>query len=71
MKKLILLIFLPLSLAGIYNPLNKMYFILPSVTFSILNNLDLSLIAQSFQSYDPKTVSSSQTMIFARIKWSY
>jgi len=60
-----------ISLAGIYNPSNKMYFIIPTFTFSLMNNLDLSLIAQSFQSYDPVTVSSSQTSVFIRLKGSF
>ncbi len=42
-----------IALAGIYNPSNKMYFIIPTFTFSLMNNLDLSLISQTFQSYDP------------------
>ena len=60
-----------ISLAGIYNPSNKMYFIIPTFTLSLMNNLDLSLIAQSFQSYDPVTVSSSQTSVFIRLKGSF
>jgi hypothetical protein len=60
-----------ISLAGIYNPSNKMYFIIPTFTFSLMNNLDLSLIAQSFQSYDPVTVSSSHTSVFIRLKGSF
>ena len=60
-----------ISLACIYNPSNKMYFIIPTFTFSLMNNLDLSLIAQSFQSYDPVTVSSSQTSVFIRLKGSF
>ena len=60
-----------ISLAGIYNPSNRMYFIIPSFTWSLMNNLDLSLTAQSFQSYDPASVGSSQTSIFIRLKGSY
>jgi hypothetical protein len=36
-----------------------------------MNNLDLSILAQSFQSYDPATVSSSQTTVFIRLKGSF
>ena len=60
-----------LALAGIYNPLNKMVFAIPTFTFSLMNNLDLSVIAQSFQSYDPATVSASQTSLFIRLKGSF
>jgi hypothetical protein len=48
-----------------------MYFIIPNFTFSILNNLDLTLTAQSFQSYDSRLYSSLQTSIFARLKYSF
>jgi hypothetical protein len=60
-----------ISLAGIFNPTNRMYFIIPNFTFSILNNLDLTLTAQSFQSYDSRLYSSLQTSIFARLKYSF
>ncbi len=60
-----------LSLAGIYNPSNCMYFIIPGFTFSLLDNLDLSVIAQSFQSYAPGSAGSSQTSIFVRLKGSF
>ena len=59
------------ALAGIFNPSNCMYFILPSFTFSLMNNLDLSLIAQSFQSYDPALYGSCQTSVFIRLKGSF
>ena len=60
-----------LSVAGIYNPSNRMVFIIPNFTFSLMNNLDLSLIAQSFQSYGPGTAGSSQTSVFLRLKGSF
>jgi hypothetical protein len=60
-----------LSLAGIYNPSNRMVFIIPTFTFSLMNNLDLSVIAQSFQSFDPALASFLQTSIFVRLKGSF
>lgn len=60
-----------ISLAGIFNPSNRMYFIIPDLTFSLMNNLDLSLLAQSFQSYDPSVVPLLQTSIFIRLKGSF
>jgi len=60
-----------LALAGIYNPSNRMVFIIPTFTFSLMNNLDLSLIAQSFQTYDPELTSLTQTSIFIRLKGSF
>lgn len=59
------------SLAGIWNPSNKMYFIIPGFTFSLLDNLDLSILAQSFQTYDPSLIAFVQTAFFARLKWSF
>ena len=60
-----------LALAGIYNPYNRMYFIIPTFTFSLMNNLDLSLIAQGYQSYDPPTERLSQTTVYIRLKGSF
>lgn len=60
-----------LALAGIYNPSNKMYFIIPTFTFSLMNNLDLSILAQSFQSYDPALYKYLQTSVFIRLKGSF
>jgi hypothetical protein len=62
---------LNLSLATIYNPSNRLYFIIPSFTLSLMNNLDLSVIAQSFQSYDAALYKSLQTSIFIRLKGSF
>jgi hypothetical protein len=60
-----------LSLAGIFNPSNRIYFIIPTFTLSLMNNLDLSLIAQSFQSYDPALYGSLQTSIYVRLEGSF
>ena len=60
-----------LSLAAIYNPSNRIYFIIPTFTFSLMNNLDLSLVAQSFQSYNPALYRSTQTSVFIRLKGSF
>jgi hypothetical protein len=60
-----------MALAGIYNPSNRMYFIIPTFTFSLMNNLDLTLTSQTFQSYDPALYGSCQTMIFIRLKGSF
>jgi len=59
------------SLAGILNPDNGMYFIIPSVTVSLSNNLDLSLIVQSFQSYSGKSAIIGETLVFIRMKGSF
>lgn len=59
------------GLAGIFNPLNNMVFVIPTFTCSLMNNLDLSLVAQTFESYSPATVSASQTSVFLRLKGSF
>jgi hypothetical protein len=48
-----------------------MVFIIPDLTFSLMNNLDLTILAQSFQSYDPSLASLLQTSIFIRLKGSF
>jgi hypothetical protein len=60
-----------ISLAGIYNPSNRMVFIIPDLTFSLMNNLDLTILAQSFQSSDHTLASLLQTSIFIRLKGSF
>jgi len=59
------------SLAGIFNPSNRMVFIIPTFTFSLMNNLDLSIVAQSFQSYNDALASLLSTSIFIRLKGSF
>jgi len=62
---------LNLSFGTIYNPSNRIYFLLPTVTLSLLDNLDLSMIAQTFHSYDPALSDQSQTSLYARLKFSF
>jgi hypothetical protein len=59
------------SLAGILNPNNGLYIIIPTVTVSLTNNLDLSLIAQTFQSYTGNSAFNGETLVFLRIKGSF
>ena len=60
-----------LSFASIFNPSNSMYFLIPTFTWSLLDNLDLSVITQTFHSYDPELSEASQTMLYARLKFSF
>jgi len=62
---------LNVSLAGIVNPSNRMYFLIPTVTCSLLNNLDLSLVSQSYKSYAASPSGSSQTSLYIRLKYSF
>ena len=59
------------SLAGIISPSNGMYFIIPSVTVSLSTNLDLSLLAQTFQSYSGNSGINGETLVFIRMKGSF
>ena len=60
-----------LSMAGIYNPSNHIYILIPTFTWSLMNNLDLSVIAQTMQSYDPMLYSACQTSVYLRLKGSF
>lgn len=59
------------SLAGIISPSNGMYFVIPSVTVSLSTNLDLSLLAQTFQSYSENSSINGETLVFIRMKGSF
>jgi len=59
------------SIFGIFNPNDLSYAIVPSVTYSIITNLDLLVIAQIFQG-DPLTEFGSYgSSFFLRIKFSF
>lgn len=60
-----------LSFATILNPSNRMYFLLPTITCSLLDNLDLSMLAQNFHSCDPALSDQSQTSLYVRLKYSF
>jgi len=64
------------SLAGMYFPEMKGYFIGPSLTYNVLDNVDLSFFIQYFnsESTDPINGSISRqqlSMLFLRLKWSF
>jgi hypothetical protein len=59
------------SLFGIFNPDDGSYVIVPSVTYSIVTNLDLLLIAQVFEG-DPLTeFGEFGSSFYFRLKFSY
>ena len=50
----------------------NMFFIMPNVTYSITENLDLNLLAQVFASLEQiDGVSSQSNFVFIRFKWSF
>jgi hypothetical protein len=64
------------SLGGMYFPDMKGYFIGPSLTYNVLNNVDLSFFMQYFnaENEDPATgdISRQQiSLLFLRLKWSF
>jgi hypothetical protein len=59
------------SLASIYNPDDKLIFIIPTLTYSINNNLDLTLLSQTFFSQSSSAKENKFYSIFMRLKWSF
>lgn len=59
------------SFGGIINPENKLYFVIPSISISLKENLELSFIAQLFQYYGNSTINQNMTFVFARLKSSF
>jgi hypothetical protein len=59
------------SLSTILNPHNKVYILIPSLDFNVLQNLDLSLIAQIIAFKSPPEDFSSVSMWFFRVKYSF
>lgn len=67
---------LNISLSGMYFPDMKGYFIGPSITYSLSDNVELSVIAQSFSgefgnSLNTKPDRQTYNFGFIRFKWSY
>jgi hypothetical protein len=59
------------SLFGIYNPNDKSFVIVPSITYSLLTNLDLFLIGLLFEG-DPLTeFGEFGTSVYLRVKYSF
>jgi hypothetical protein len=59
------------SLSGMYNWVNKTYIIIPSVTVSLTNSLDLMFLAQIFRVYDDRYPVPGINFVFGRLKWSF
>lgn len=59
------------SLFGIFNPNDNSYVVVPSISYSIITNLDLYLISMFFEG-DPLTEYGEYgTSFYARVKWSF
>jgi hypothetical protein len=59
------------SLSGILNPHNKVYILIPSFDFNILQNLDLSFLTQLIGFKAQQEKFSSISMWFFRVKYSF
>jgi len=59
------------ALAGMYFPKIKGYYIAPSLTYSILENLDFSLISQTFTGQLIKGQKESAVFIYLQMKWNF
>lgn len=59
------------SLAGIINPKNKMFFLIPSIIISLAENLELSFTAQLLRYTQKKATSQNLNFIYARLKWNF
>jgi len=59
------------SLATILNPENKVYILVPSIDYNLLQNLDLSLLAQIIGVKDQPDNLSTVSIWFFRVKYSF
>ena len=59
------------SLAGITNARNKLYFVSPSINISLMENLELSILAQVVRYYGVQTINQDVNFVFARLKGSF
>ena len=59
------------SLAGITNIRHNLYFINPSVTISLKENLDLTIISQIIRFYGANQSNQDLNFVFARLKGSF
>ncbi len=59
------------SLSGMYFPSMDGFFLGPNFTFSLSDNIGLSLIAQHFRGEFTKGITQKMTLAFLRLKWSF
>jgi len=59
------------SLATILNPENKVYILVPSIDYNVLQNLDLSLLAQMIGVKDQPGNLSTVSIWFFRVKYNF
>ena len=59
------------SLAGIGNPQSKLYFIIPTLTISLSNNLELSFIGQILRYTEKDIFRQDLNFVYVRLKQSF
>lgn len=59
------------SLSGMYFPSMDGFFLGPNLTFSLSDNIGLSLIAQHFRGEFSEGITQKMTLVFLRLKWSF
>jgi len=59
------------SLAGIGNPQSKLYFIIPTLTISLSNNLELSFISQILRYTEKDIFRQDLNFVYVRLKQSF
>lgn len=62
---------LNISLAGVYYPDEHAVFVSPSVTFSVLSDLDLMVLAQLFSGPDDSVFANAGNVFAGSIKWNF
>jgi len=60
-----------ISLAGMYFPKIKGYYIGPTLTYSILENLDFSVVTQTFAGQLVKGYKQTANLIYLYLKWNF
>jgi len=59
------------SLGGIINPKSKMFFLIPAINISLIENLELSFTAQLLRYTRKQETNQDLNFIYARLKWSF
>ncbi|MHB9141041.1 MAG: hypothetical protein ACYC25_04115 [Paludibacter sp.] len=62
---------LNLSLAGMYFPDVEGYFVGPSLTYSLTENLEFSILAQSFTGKFSAGITQTYNFAFLKVKWNF
>ena len=59
------------SMAAIYSPEDQTFIMMPSLTCSVSNNWELSLVGQSFFHQSGSTYGTMGNAVFTRLRWSF